>query len=103
MAFDSEDELIKIASISTFATLFLRLHAEDKTSLVRLGDKFGAHASEARTCSGQQQRWGLKLLAYVSTWDLPLQIRLHIPSRSRCSNDLRLQPATAVFAPNLSH
>jgi ornithine decarboxylase len=48
MVFDSEDELMKIASISPAATLFLRLHAEDETSLVRLGDKFGAHALEAQ-------------------------------------------------------
>jgi ornithine decarboxylase len=86
MVFDSEDELMKIASISPSATLFLRLHAEDETSLVRLGDKFSAHASEAQELLRSAATLGLQVVGLFfhvgSAASDPGCI--YPPGRSRC-------------------
>ncbi|CAH0480942.1 unnamed protein product [Peronospora belbahrii] len=42
MTFDSQDELVKIHTISPNAKLVLRLYVDDSNSICRLGTKFGA-------------------------------------------------------------
>jgi ornithine decarboxylase len=62
LVFDSEDEMRKIAGVFPSARLFLRLHAEDPTSLVRLSDKFGAHAPEAQSLLRLAATLGLQVI-----------------------------------------
>jgi ornithine decarboxylase len=42
MTFDNKDELYKIRDLYPEAKLLLRIFADDKSSLCRLGQKFGA-------------------------------------------------------------